>query len=165
MQHAFKLGEHEYGLALSRARRGYRLHLGARVVAIDLRAGEGDWQILTVDGVTERVHLAVHGDEVWVHVDGAAYVLRYLHPLQRLAGRSHALAQDQIRAPMPGSLVSLAVKAGQAVVKGQTLLVMESMKMETTLVAPHDGLVQAVHYEPGQTFERDALLLELKHVD
>jgi biotin carboxyl carrier protein len=46
--------------------------------------------------------------------------------------------------------------------KGQTLLVMESMKMETTLVAPRDGVVATVRFEKGQTFERDAVLLTLE---
>jgi biotin carboxyl carrier protein len=39
---------------------------------------------------------------------------------------------------------------------------MESMKMETTIAAPRDGVVEAVHFAPGQTFDRDALLLSLE---
>ena len=52
--------------------------------------------------------------------------------------------------------------AGEAVAKGQALLVMESMKMETTLAAPRDGIVAEVRYAKGQTFERDAVLLSLE---
>ena len=63
---------------------------------------------------------------------------------------------------MPGSLVSVTVKPGDAVSKGQTLLVMESMKMETTILSPRDGVVAAVHFDKGQTFDRDALLLTLE---
>ncbi|HUS23923.1 MAG TPA: DUF2118 domain-containing protein, partial [Candidatus Binatia bacterium] len=93
---------------------------------------------------------------------GETYHLRYEHPLERLAHQGHGAADDGLRAPMPGSLVSVAVKAGQAVQKGETLLVMESMKMETTLAAPRDGVVAAVHYAPAQTFERDAVLLTME---
>jgi 3-methylcrotonyl-CoA carboxylase alpha subunit len=63
---------------------------------------------------------------------------------------------------MPGSLVAVQIKPGDTVSKGQTLLVMESMKMETTIAAPRDGVVQTVHFDKGQTFDRDALLITLQ---
>jgi len=161
MQHVFKLGEHEYQVALSRARQGYRLHLGERSIPVNLHREDDGSARLTVNGVSERVHLAVRGDEVFVHLDGASHTLRYVHPLVRLARQRHAAAEDEIRAPMPGSVVALAVQAGQSVTQGQTLLVMESMKMETTIIAPRDGVVEAVQVDQGQTFDRDALLLTL----
>jgi biotin carboxyl carrier protein len=67
-----------------------------------------------------------------------------------------------LRAPMPGSLVVIHARPGQKVAKGEALLVMESMKMETTLSAPRDGVVAAVHLATGQTFDRDAVLLTLE---
>ena len=148
MHHAFKLGEKEYNVELSRSADGYRLHIEDRVVGI--RAGD------------LPAHIAVRGDDVYVHLDGTTYHLHYEHPLDRLAHAAHGAAEDSIRAPMPGSLVSVAAKPGQAVSKGQSLLVMESMKMETTLTAARDGVVAQVHYAPGQTFDRDALLLSLE---
>ena len=106
--------------------------------------------------------IATRGDEVFIHLDGEAYALRYEHPLTRLAHAAQGAAEAQLRAPMPGSVVSLAVKPGDAVTKGQTLLVIESMKMETTLAAPRDGEVATVHVAVAQTFDRDAVLLELQ---
>ncbi|HZR36785.1 MAG TPA: biotin/lipoyl-containing protein [Nevskia sp.] len=165
MHHAFKIGEAEHNLELSRARDGYRLHLADRTVPVNLHLEDDGSAVLTVGGRSERVLIAARGDDVFVHLNGAAYQLRYEHPLQRLAQQSAGSAEDRVRAPMPGSLVSVAVKAGQSVARGDTLLVMESMKMETTIAAPRDGVVEAVHFAPGQTFDRDAVLLEMKHVD
>jgi len=165
MHHAFKIGEAEHNLELSRARDGYRLHLADRTVPVNLHLEDDGSAVLTVGGRSERVLIAARGDDVFVHLNGAAYQLRYEHPLQRLAQQSAGSAEDHVRAPMPGSLVSVAVKAGQSVARGDTLLVMESMKMETTIAAPRDGVVEAVHFAPGQTFDRDAVLLEMKHVD
>ncbi len=162
MHHAFKIGGTENNVELSRARDGYRLHVGDRLIPVDLKTGADGHAWLTVDGETVEVLLATHGDEVFVHVDGEAHQLTYEHPLARLAHQAHGGAEDMIRAPMPGSLVSVAVKAGDAVTKGQVLLVMESMKMETTIHAPRDGVVAAVHFGQGQTFDRDALLLTLE---
>lgn len=162
MHHAFKLGDADYNLELSRAGSGYRLHLGDRVIPIDIKTGADGHAWLIVDGETTEVVIAASGDDVFVHLDGEAYQLRYEHPLERLAHQAHGGAADGVRAPMPGSLVSVQIKTGDAVTKGQTLLVMESMKMETTILAPRDGVVHAVHFDKGQTFDRDALLLTLE---
>lgn len=161
MQHAFKLGEAEHNVALSRSREAYSLHAGDERIAIDLKTSPDGRTWLTVGDRHVEVVIASRGDEVFVHLDGEAHALRYGHPLERLAAKAGGGANDLIRAPMPGSIVSVNVKAGEPVSKGQTLLVMESMKMETSLVAPRDGTVAAVQFEKGQTFERDAVLLKL----
>ncbi|MGH8446476.1 MAG: biotin/lipoyl-containing protein [Solimonas sp.] len=162
MHHAFKLGETEHNVELSRGVRAYRLHLGEQTFDVALNSGADGRAWLTVGERHIEVVVATRGDDVFVHVDGEAYQLRYQHPLDRLAAQAGGSAEDSIRAPMPGSIVAVSVKAGDAVAKGQTLLVMESMKMETTIAAPRDGVIAAVSYEKGQTFDRDALLLSLE---
>jgi acetyl/propionyl-CoA carboxylase alpha subunit len=162
MHHAFKLGETETNVELSRAPSGYRLHVGERSVPVNLHDEDDGSAILTVGGHSERVVVATRGDDVFVHLGGVAYQLRYEHTLQRLAAQQQGSAEDHVRAPMPGSLVAVHAKAGQTVARGDTLLVMESMKMETTIAAPRDGVVEAVHFSVGQTFDRDALLLSLE---
>ena len=162
MQHAFKRGDAEHNVALSRSRDAYALHVGDTRVAIDLKTSPDGRTWLTVGGRHVEVVIATNGDDVFVHLDGEAHALRYRHPLERLAAQAGGGANDLIRAPMPGSIVSVNVKAGDAVAKGQTLLVMESMKMETTLVAPRDAVVAAVQFDKAQTFERDAILLKLE---
>ena len=162
MHHAFKLGEAEHNVELSRGRGAYRLHFGDARVPIDLKTSPDGRTWLTVGERHVEVVIASRGDEVFVHIDGEAHALRYRHPLERLAAQAGGGAKDLIRAPMPGSIVSVNVKAGEPVSKGQTLLVMESMKMETTLLAPRDGVVADVQFEKGQTFERDAVLLKLE---
>ncbi len=162
MHHAFKLGEAEHDIELSRSTGGYRLHVGGRSIAVDLVALPGGNLMLSTDGRCEPVVIAQRGDSVFVHLDGAAYQLDYEHPLDRLAQQTQGAAADSVRAPMPGSVIAVAVKPGDTVKRGDTLLVMESMKMETTIAAPRDGVVAAVHFGAGQTFDRDALLLELQ---
>jgi len=161
MHHAFKIEEAEYDLGLSRAASGYRLHLGDKTVPVNLHAREDGSALLEVGGVSRRVYIATRGDDVFVHIDGAAYQLRYEDPLERLAHQAHGSAEDSVRAPMPGSVVALHANVGDSVTRGQSVLVIESMKMETTLVAPRDGVVENVLFAVGQTFDRDALLLAL----
>ncbi len=76
------------------------------------------------------------------------------------AGESHA-ETGRLTAPMPGKMVSFAVKVGDLVQKGQTLAVMEAMKMEHTIAAPADGMVQEVLYAPGDQVIEGAELLKL----
>ena len=160
MQHGFRIEDAEYDVGLSRARTGYVLHFRGGVVAVDLRGDTGAAE-LSISGQRHRVTVASHGDDTFVHLDGEAYQLRHLHPLERFAGHVLGTADEDVRAPMPGSLISLLVAPGQRVSRGQILVVMESMKMETAIHASSDGVVGAVHYAVGQSFDRDAVLVSL----
>jgi len=79
---------------------------------------------------------------------------------------AHAAAKQEVggrlTAPMPGKVVSFAVKAGDKVKAGQALAVMEAMKMEHTMAAPADGEVMELLYAPGDQVNEGAELLKLK---
>jgi 3-methylcrotonyl-CoA carboxylase alpha subunit len=97
----------------------------------------------------------------WAHVFTAqgATRIRCIHPLAFEDG-----AQDKqggLTAPMPGKVVSIAVKVGDNVKAGQSLAVMEAMKMEHTIVAPQDGQVTEILYAPGDQIVEGAALLSL----
>ena len=61
---------------------------------------------------------------------------------------------------MPGLVVSIAVAEGQEVKAGETLAVVEAMKMENVLRAERDGIVKAIHAKPGDSLAVDAVILE-----
>jgi 3-methylcrotonyl-CoA carboxylase alpha subunit len=67
-----------------------------------------------------------------------------------------------LTAPMPGSVVSVLVKAGDKVAKGQPLIIMEAMKMEHTIVAPFDGKVEAVYFAAKEQVKEGAELVALE---
>ena len=86
--------------------------------------------------------------------------IRLINPLAHAEG-----AQDEkggLTAPMPGKVVSFAVKVGDKVKAGQSLAVMEAMKMEHTIVAPKDGVVKELLYAPGDQIAEGAELLKLE---
>lgn len=66
-----------------------------------------------------------------------------------------------IVAPMPGLIIAVPVEEGQAVQAGQTLVILESMKMQNELRAPRDGVVQRISVEPGQSVEQNKTLITL----
>ncbi len=77
------------------------------------------------------------------------------------SGAVHAEV-GRLTAPMPGKVVSFAVKAGDKVTKGQALAVMEAMKMEHTIAAPADGTVAELLFAPGDQVTEGAELLKLE---
>src|ERR1035437_3822740 len=74
---------------------------------------------------------------------------------------SRELAAAEIPAPMPGKVLKVLVRDGDLVEAGQPLVVIEAMKMETTLAAESAGLVKHVRVEEGQMVDHGAVLIEL----
>jgi len=71
-------------------------------------------------------------------------------------------ANDEITAPMPGTVIRVLVESGQEVEARETLVVVEAMKMEMPLQAPRAGIVRAVHVSEGETVGRGEVLVELE---
>jgi 3-methylcrotonyl-CoA carboxylase alpha subunit len=90
-------------------------------------------------------------------LDGAVHRLTLDDPMARAAD----LAADsgQLRAPMPGKILKVHVKAGQVVARGQALLVLEAMKMEHTVAAPADGTVSKLRVAEGEQVSEGAELI------
>jgi propionyl-CoA carboxylase alpha chain len=119
----------------------------------------------TVDGVTVAMHvraipngfeLAYRGIEVkaFVYTEREARYAR-LMPVKVLSGSGKA-----VRCPMPGLLVSIAVTEGQEVKAGETLAVVEAMKMENILRAERDGTIKKIRVKPGDSVAVDAVIME-----
>ena len=68
---------------------------------------------------------------------------------------------EQILSPMPGNILNVNVKVGDAVKKGQVLLILEAMKMENEIMAPKDGTITSVNVQNGSTVESGALLVPI----
>jgi 3-methylcrotonyl-CoA carboxylase alpha subunit len=99
------------------------------------------------------------GQETHVFTAQAATKIIAIDPFLQLADST--AATGRLTAPMPGKVVSFAVKSGDAVKAGQTLAVMEAMKMEHTIAAPKDGTVAELLYAPGDQVAEGAELLTL----
>ncbi len=123
--------------------------------------GGGEFR-LELDGVSHRVWLAVKGDGAHIHAGGANWSVRQIDSLAELSGSAGGAGADAAEAPMPGTVVRVEVKPGDAVKRGQTLMVIESMKLETTVEAWRDGVVAEIHHEAGATFDRRTPLISLE---
>ncbi|MGP1275054.1 MAG: ATP-binding protein, partial [Caulobacterales bacterium] len=169
-------------------RTGFRLNAPARLQAVFDRGGErctvslqgdsvvADGQAYALRGVHDAAETVTYvelsdeaGEPVNAIVDhrpeGFLVSLRGHSLLARPFGAGtdiDALAGgDAIKAPMPGKVLSLSVKPGDTVSKGQTLAVMEAMKMEMALTAPRDGVIDAVNASEGQQVNEGDVLVAL----
>jgi 3-methylcrotonyl-CoA carboxylase alpha subunit len=120
---------------------------------------EGD--AINVEFARQRRRVTVYQDGDFVHIhssQGATQIIA----IDLLAHAGDAQAEGgRLTAPMPGKLVSFSVKAGDKVVKGQALAVMDAMKMEHTIAAPADGTVAELLYAPGDQVAEGAELLKI----
>ena len=104
-------------------------------------------------------NIYTNGDVVHVFATHGATQILAIDILEH-AGEVHAEG-GRLTAPMPGKVVSFAIKAGDLVKKGQPLAVMEAMKMEHTIAAPADGTVMELMYAPGDQVAEGEELLKL----
>ena len=163
----------------------YVAEIEGEVFALDLHESDGDVHAV-VGGKSSPVRLekldngsglcALIGGkslEVDIYRDGSAYIIHYRGNTYRCAvddknstilkqllnHTSEQVEHKEVRSPMPGLVVDIAVSPGQQVEIGDPLLILEAMKMENEIRSPFAGLVKAVKVAVGQAVELDQLLI------
>ena len=121
---------------------------------------------LILDNKSYEVFVDQEAGEYSVIIDGEQYRLtvqdEWARRLANIQRRAHVQTGElPIKAPMPGYVVAVPVQPGQAVERGQTLVILSAMKMENEIKAPRAGTVKSVEVEPGQTVEQGRTLVVL----
>ncbi|WP_217545647.1 acetyl/propionyl/methylcrotonyl-CoA carboxylase subunit alpha [Streptomyces sp. GbtcB6] len=109
---------------------------------------------VTLDGVR---HTFLHTSD-WIGRDGDAWQVRDHDPVAASLSRTAHAGADSLTAPMPGTVTVVKVAVGDEVAAGQSLLVVEAMKMEHVISAPHAGTVAELDVKPGTTVAMDQVL-------
>lgn len=152
------------------------LDRGARRT-VELRTASDGSIEAVVDGRAKRVRIApradgslrldahvawltVAGRRTFVTLDGRDYVFE-IAAARQAGAHDHGGGSSEVAMPMPGLVLSVAVKPGDAVTRGQPLVVVEAMKMEHTLRAPRDGVVARVAASPGEKADAGRVLVEI----
>ena len=117
------------------------------------------------NGKIVDARVAGEGKKRWVHVDGATFLLERADA-RTPRGHSHGAREGTgsgiVIAPMPGQVRGVLVSEGEAVTEGQPLVLLEAMKMELKVGAPHDGVVARIFVTQGQSVEREQVLGEIQ---
>jgi 3-methylcrotonyl-CoA carboxylase alpha subunit/geranyl-CoA carboxylase alpha subunit len=141
---------------------GLQVVCGTRAyVATCMRTGDGGLQV-TVDGLSHAVRACQVADGHWHVQVGATDVRLKDVSLAPAAGPAAASGALELRAPFNGKVIAVRVAGGAAVQRGDTLLVIESMKLEHAVCATRDAVVAAVEVAPGQQAATGQVLLRFE---
>lgn len=140
---------------------GYRLKIEDKTLEVEVLQSKDGKIDLSIDGKHITAYVTSENARRWVTVNGRTLVLTKAAGARK-GGHGHQHAAGELTAPMPGQVRAVNVREGEAVTKGQTLLVLEAMKMEIRIHAPFDGVVSSISVEVGQTVEREQVLLNVE---
>ncbi|WP_150236366.1 acetyl/propionyl/methylcrotonyl-CoA carboxylase subunit alpha [Nocardiopsis quinghaiensis] len=145
----------------------YRVRVGdgASAAARARRSPDGAWLRVTYAGRTSTYTLA-HDPATahrWLGTEGTAWTL-HEEPVAAALRDDEAAADGTVRSPMPGTVLDVPVRVGQAVRAGTPLAVVEAMKMEHSVTSPVDGTVATVAVRPGASVPMDAVLVTVEPV-
>lgn len=113
-------------------------------------------EVVKADAVTRKFEIKVNGNIYVVDVKDRFELL-----LEKLGMSGAATSKvNNIKAPMPGLIIDLKVKAGDTVKPGDTLLILEAMKMENIIKSPGEAVVKNVKVKKGDSVEKNQVLVE-----
>lgn len=112
------------------------------------------------EGTTTLAYAVEDGDSRWVFVEGAVVRVDIEQPGARKR-RSTASGHESLSAPMPATVIRILVAPGDTVAKGAPLVILEAMKMEMPLRAPHGAVVEAVRCAEGELVQPGVALIDL----
>ena len=141
--------------------KSYRATMGDETVDVEIISAQAGKLDLLIDG--ERITAYVSSDNAkrWVTINGRTYLLTKQSGSRKSGGTHHHTA-GELTAPMPGQVRAVNVSEGDVVTKGQTLMILEAMKMEIRIQAQVDGAVASISVKVGQTVEREQMLIKVE---
>jgi len=137
------------------------LTLDDRTIQAEILHSENGRLDLLIDGRRITAYVSSQNSRRWVTVNGQTLLLNRSSG-GRSRGHGHHHAAGELTAPMPGQVRAVNVSEGDIVTKGQTLLLLEAMKMEIRIQSPQDGVVRKLFVSQGQTVEREQMLIEIE---
>jgi biotin carboxyl carrier protein len=155
----FDHNDRSFSVELTPSGSSYRVRFGDETIdAQILREKDGRLDLL-IDGKHVTAYISSDHTRRWVTVHGRTLVLNKSESGRRSGGGHHSAGE--LAAPMPGQIRAVNVNEGDTVQKGQTLLLLEAMKMEIRIQSPQNGVVKKLLVKQGQTVEREQMLIEI----
>jgi biotin carboxyl carrier protein len=144
---------------------GYRVSIGANTYHFTVKQLGPGFINLETAGQQVQAYIAHRASQRYVAVAGQTWLMERQTAEQAKARRGKSVAGtglDSLKATMPGVVVEVLVTGGDHVERGQSLVLLEAMKMELRVSAPCAGHVRTVHCTPGQVMERGQSLVDIE---
>lgn len=161
MKTIFDFNSESTPVDLTPSGKGYRATIGGKTADVEIIQSKNGRLDLLIDGKRVSAYVSSDNAKRWVTVNGQTFVLAKSSGARK-SGHSHQLTAGELTAPMPGQVRAVNVSEGDAVTKGQTLLLLEAMKMEIKVQSPRDGMVKKLFVKQGQTVDREQVLIEIQ---
>ncbi|HZY40442.1 MAG TPA: biotin/lipoyl-containing protein [Anaerolineae bacterium] len=161
MDFQYQIGAEVVAVKCESSDKRYRITIVDRTYDVQLDHARSPEVAFTVDGARHIAQVVTDGTTRYVAIGG--HVLELKKPDPRSPHRRHHHGEDSLSASMPGQVAKLLVAEGDAVERGQTLLILEAMKMEIKIAAPHAGRVAKVLVKQGQVVDRGQGLIEMSN--
>ncbi len=159
MSYEMLLNEQDISLDIIARRPDLKIKSGDTTHTVfEMPSGGAEFEI-EIDGEFHSGFRYVSGDEVYVRIGTRTFIVGL--PQASLRAHSQGKTGDALHADMPGTVIALHTEAGAEVKAGDKLITIESMKLQVGLVAPRDGVVEAIHVPAETAFDRGALLISL----
>jgi biotin carboxyl carrier protein len=163
--YTYRQGDETVSVELQREGDAYRIRIGERELRLEARETLPGTYLVRQGQETLRVHVARGDGVIYVALRGRVYELH--RPGAEDGGGAGEEAGVEmeggvLKTPMPGRIVSVEVEEGQSVTAGQVLLVLESMKMQNSIVSPVAGRVTRIHRRPGELAAYGDPLVEIE---
>lgn len=132
------------------------------------RNSEGFHLMFDYQSISARIDkFCLDQKEVTVNIKGKDYQVKIEDQLDQLVksmglSLQSSLKVSEIKAPMPGLVLSVNVKSGQEVNAGDTLLILEAMKMENVIKSPVNAVIKSIHVDKGDTIDKGQVLIEME---
>lgn len=164
-RYQIQIGDQTYDLTVEPAGELYTVTVGGVSRTVSVEEINANRSLFLIDSLSREIDLSRRDGRWAVFIEGRQFdvgvVDYHLAELQKTAGVKHAAHMPkELRAPMPGKVLTVAVGPGDTVSKGDTLLILEAMKMENLIKATGDGVVKSVAAGPGVSVEKGERLLE-----
>ncbi len=164
MRYRYQSQDRVYEIDIERRGAGYQASVGGESFEFKVLGSQPGEISLIFEDRPMTLYWAVDGGKKWISRDGCTYLIE--RPARKSERRpGERLLEDIVRAPMPAQVQAVNVAEGQVVEKGQTLLLLEAMKMEIRLAAPRQARILHLAVHEGQSIDRDQVLIELGDVE
>ncbi len=160
MRYRFQHRDQIYEVSIEREGGVFVAQVDGRRLEFELIDSQPGILSLRMGGRALTLYWARQGTEQWISLDGCTYRLQRPASRRTSSGSEDSLGES-VRAPMPAQVRAVQIAEGERVEKGQTLMLLEAMKMEIQVKAPLEGRVVRLLASDGQSVDKDQLLVEI----
>lgn len=170
MSFEFKLNEKTQGYHVSPiGKKSFYLIEGGQKHLVEVIENEAHYVHLKFDDTESKIYLSQDpNDEFDLNWNGQVFHIEDYGILKQtdfFESNHDASSHGTLKSPMPGKVIKLMVEQGQKVKKGETLLIVEAMKMENNILSPRDGKIESVFTQAGEMVDGNKILVKLEEID